>query len=269
MPKLSVVIIARDEERDLPRTLDALGFADELLVVDSGSVDRTVEVARSRGARVLAHAFAGFGPLKRWAVSQALHDWVLCVDADEVVTPELAAAIRELLAAGDPPRGAYAFRFVTVFMGRPLVHGPIARRRHVRLFDRRRARWTSAMVHEQVEVDGPAGELAGDVMHYTVRDISDSIRKMDAYSTLGATELARRGKRRGPASLLLSSLFQFLRQYLLFQHFRDGIPGLAWSLLNAVGSAMKHLKAIELAGEVTARPAALPAPERADLEPTA
>lgn len=246
MPRLSAVLITRNEERDVPRTLRALGFADEVLVVDSGSTDRTVEVCRALGARVLSHEFQGFGAQKRWAVAQAAHDWVLCVDADEVVTPELAAAIRALLAGAEPALPAYRFRFKTAFMGRVLEHGPVSRRLHVRLFDRRRAGWTEAAVHEEVVAQGEVGTLPGAVLHHTVRDLSESIAKMDAYSTLGAAELARRGKRRSALGLLLTTPFQFFRHYVLHQNFRNGVPGLAWSLMNAVGSAMKYLKAREL-----------------------
>ena len=243
---LSAVIITRDEERDVGRTIGAVSFADEVLVVDASSTDGTVAVCRSLGARVLEHAFDGFGPQKQWAVSQAANDWVLCVDADEVVTAELAAAIRQLLASGDPPCAAYRFRFLTVFLGHPLTHGQISRRLHVRLFDRRRAGWTDAMVHERVLTDGPLGELPGAVLHYTVRDLSDSVAKMDAYSTLGALDLVRRGKRRGGLALVFTPPVQFLKHYLVRQNFRNGMPGLAWSFMNAVGATMKHLKAREL-----------------------
>lgn len=254
MPALSAVIITRDEERDVARTIRALSFADEVLVVDSGSTDGTVKVCRALGARVLEHAFEGFGPQKRWAVAQAAHPWVLCVDADEVVTPELGEAIRALLAAGEPPCAAYALRFVTVFMGRALAHGPLARKLHVRLFDRRRARWTEAPVHERVVVDGALGVLPGAVLHYTVRDLSESLAKMDEYSTLAAAELVRRGRRRGWLALVLTPPVQFFRHYVLQQHFRNGVPGLAWAAMNAIGSVMKHLKARELEG--VASPAA-------------
>jgi glycosyltransferase involved in cell wall biosynthesis len=247
MPKLSAVLITHNEERDVGRTLAALTFVDEVVVVDSGSTDRTVEVCRAQGARVLTHAFEGFGAQKRWAVEQAAHDWVLCLDADEEVLPELADAIRALLGAGEPPCAAYRLRRKTVFMGQVLEHGPVSRDYCVRLFDRRRAGWTAALVHEVVEVAGPVGDLPGAALHYTVRDLSESIGKMDAYSTLGAAELARRGKRRSTLGLLLTTPFQFFRHYVLHQNFRNGVPGLAWSIMNAVGSVMKYLKARELA----------------------
>jgi glycosyltransferase involved in cell wall biosynthesis len=246
MLAISAVIIARNEERDIGRTIAALPFVDEVLVVDSGSCDRTVEISRSLGARTLQHPFEGYGPQKAWAVGRAAHDWVLCLDADEVVTPELAAAIEKVQARERPSCAAYRFRFVTVFMGRPLLHGPVSRRFHVRLFDRRLAGWTNAAVHEQVVARGPVGELPGQVLHYTVHDLSESLGKLDAYSTLGAIELVRRGRRRGGVALALTAPVQFFRHYVLHQNFRNGVPGLVWSLMNAMGSVLKHVKAREL-----------------------
>ncbi len=248
MPRLSAVLIARNEEAAIGRTLDAVGFADELLVVDSGSTDRTVEICRSRGARVLEHGFEGYGPQKRWAVEQAQHDWVLCLDADEVPTPELARAVRELMS-GDPPFPAYRLTVHTVVMGRPLQRGAIGRRGHVRLFDRRRARWTEARIHEAVHVDGKVGSLPGVVHHHNVRDLSEAVAKLDLYSRMGAEELVRRGRRpRGTAGLLLLAPYHFLRHWLLNGNVLNGVPGFAWAFMLTATSMMKHLKVRELDG---------------------
>ncbi|HEX9241118.1 MAG TPA: glycosyltransferase family 2 protein, partial [Anaeromyxobacter sp.] len=247
MRRLSAVVITHNEERDVGRTLDALSFADELLVVDSLSTDRTVEVCTGRGARVVSHPFRGYGPQKRHAVGLAAHDWVLCVDADEVVTPELAAAIGALLSADSEPRcAAYRVAFRTVFMGHPLVHG--ARETHVRLFDRRRAGWDEAPVHESVVVQGEVGTLAGLVLHETARDVSEALHKLDHYTTRAADE--RRGRQvRGPAALFLSGAYHFFRHYVLRRQFLNGVPGFTWSMLFAVGSVVKHVKGHELAPE--------------------
>jgi glycosyltransferase involved in cell wall biosynthesis len=265
MPRLSTVIIARDEEADIGRSLDAVRFADEILVVDSGSTDRTVEICRSRGARVLEHGFEGYGPQKRWAVAQSSNDWVLCIDADEVLTPDLARAIRELLA-GDPPLPAYRLTFHTVFMGRALSRGAIGRRGHVRLFDRRRARWNEARVHETVEVDGPVGSLPGVVHHHNVRDLSEAVVKLDRYSRLGAEELVRCGGRpRSAAALLALTPYHFLRHWLLNGNVLNGIPGFGWAFMLTATSVLKHLKVRELEGDGGAafRGAAPPRPEDA------
>ncbi len=244
MRGLSAVVITHNEERDVARTLDALAFADEIVVVDSNSTDRTVEVCRSRGARVVSHAFRGYGPQKRFAVSLAAHDWVLCVDADEVVTPELARSIRALLSAPEePPCAAYRVVFRPVFMGQELVHG--ARETHVRLFDRRRAGWDDAPVHESVLTKGEIGTLPGLVLHETARDVAEAIDKLNAYTTRAASE--RRGRPvRGTAALLLSGAYHFFRHFVLRRQFLNGVPGFAWSMLFAVGSVVKHVKAHEL-----------------------
>ncbi|HET9551483.1 MAG TPA: glycosyltransferase family 2 protein [Anaeromyxobacteraceae bacterium] len=257
MPRLSAVLITLDEEQDIGRALDAVAFADEIVVVDSGSTDRTVQICQARGARVLSRPFDGFGPQKRYAVAQASNDWVLCVDADEVVTPELAAAIRALLGAGEPPLAAYEFSFLTYLMGSPLAHGATARKAHVRLFDRRRARWTDARVHESVEADGPVGRLRGQVHHHTARDLSDFIRKLDAYTTEAAQAIHARGERRSPLATALTGAFHFLRLWILRGNFLNGAPGLAFSMLAAWASMVKYLKVDELrAMEPTApRPA--------------
>jgi glycosyltransferase involved in cell wall biosynthesis len=262
--RLSAVVITHNEERDVGRTLDALAFADEIVVVDSHSTDRTVEVCTARGARVVSHPFRGFGPQKRFAVGLAAHDWVLCVDADEVVTPELAQAIRALLAGeAEPACGAYRVAFRSVFMGRPMVHG--ARETHVRLFDRRRAGWDDAPVHESVVVQGEVGTLPGLVLHETARDVSEAIHKLDHYTTRAADE--RRGRpTRGAAALLFSGAYHFFRHYVLRRQFLNGVPGFTWSMLIAVGSVVKHVKAQELArapepAAAAEVPAASPAPQ--------
>jgi glycosyltransferase involved in cell wall biosynthesis len=263
MPALSAVIVTLNEERDIARTLAALSFADDVLVVDSGSTDRTVEISRAHGARVLHHDFQGYGAQKRWSVEQAAHDWVLALDADEVVSPELGRAIRALLDAGEPPCAAYRICFPTVFMGSPLRHGPMSHKWKIRLFDRRRAAWTEANVHELVHAGGPVGEVEGAALHYTTRDLSDGLQKLDAYTTLAAAELFRRGKRRNLLTILGTFPAQFFRHWVLQQNFRNGIPGLAWSILSAMGSVMKYLKARELEA-AAARPAAAepPVPHR-------
>jgi len=246
MAALSAVVITKDEEDEIGRTLDALRFADEILVVDSGSRDRTVEICRSRGARVLSRPFDGYGPQKRFAVEQARNDWVLCVDADEVLSPPLGDAIRKLVSTG-PPLPAYRLTFHTVFMGRALSRGAIGRRGHVRLFDRRRARWTPARVHESVEVDGRVGSLPGVVLHHNVRDLSEALAKLNLYSRMGAVELLQGGKRaRNVAALLALTPYHFLRYWLLNGNVLNGMPGFGWAFMLTATSVLKHLRLHEL-----------------------
>jgi hypothetical protein len=246
MSGLSAVIICRDEHQDVERSIRAMSFADEVLVIDAGPAERALEVPGWFGARVLKHAFDGDGSVKRWAVAETLHEWVLCLEADEEVTPELAESIRTLLARGEPSHVAYRFRFVTTFMGRPLRHGGDSSRHQIRLFDRRRAEWISAPLLAEVVPSGTVGELRGVILRHAVRDLSDSIAQMDANSSLAALDLAMSGRRPSGLAIVMTATFQFLRHYVLAQSFRDGFPGLAWSFMRAVGSAMNYMKAREL-----------------------
>ena len=156
---LSLVVITRDAAKDIAQCLASAAFASEIVVVDSGSRDDTVEIAERSGARVVVEAWRGYGPQKAYAVGLAANDWVLCLDADERVTPDLAAAIAALFRAGTPPRAAYAVARRNRFLGRWLAHGEGYPDWQARLFDRRRARWSVDPVHEHVVADGPAGRL--------------------------------------------------------------------------------------------------------------
>ncbi|MBS3934788.1 MAG: glycosyltransferase family 2 protein, partial [Sulfuritalea sp.] len=184
MRPLSAVIIARDAATQLPECLASLSFCDEVLVVDSGSTDGTPELARRTGARVIETHWRGFGPQKQFALEQAAHHWVLCVDADERVTPELARAI----AAVPPAPGFTAYRFArrNRFMGRYLRHGEGYPDWSLRLFDRRHARWSADAVHERVLTEGPVGTLAGDLLHDSAESLERYLEKQNRYSTLAA-----------------------------------------------------------------------------------
>ena len=160
---LSLVVITRDAAGEIEACLQSARFAADALVVDSGSGDDTVAIARDNGARVMQRAFAGFGPQKSFAVSQARHDWVLCLDADERVSPELASSIAALFADGPPKAAGFALSRRNRFLGRWLAHGEGYPDWILRLFDRRRGRWTDDPVHEHVVADGPVERLAGDL----------------------------------------------------------------------------------------------------------
>ena len=168
---VSLVVITRDAATDIAECLLSAPFCADALVVDSGSGDHTVETARRCGARVVTHAWAGFGPQKQFAVREARHDWVLCLDADERLSPELRESIVTLFAAGAPPHPAYALARRNRFLGRWLAHGEGYPDWTTRLFDRRRARWSDDPVHEQVLANGPVGRLDGDLMHASAESI--------------------------------------------------------------------------------------------------
>lgn len=266
MNPLSAVIITRDAATQLLPCLESLAFCAEILVVDSGSTDGTVELARRHGARVIETHWRGFGPQKQFAVAQAAHDWVLCVDADERVSAKLADSIRAVLpaptmdgpptpspahaggetacAGGTPAPGFTAYRFARCnrFMGRYLRHGEGYPDWSLRLFDRRRAHWSDDAVHERVVTDGPVGTLAGDLLHDSAESLERYLEKQNRYSTLAATAALAAGKRGSATRLLLSPLLRFFKFYFLRAGFLDGVPGLVHILIGCHASFAKHAK---------------------------
>ena len=239
---LSLVVITRDAAPGIAACLASFPLAHEALVVDSGSCDDTVEIARSCGARVVEHAWLGFGAQKRFAVASATHDWVLCIDADERVSPALAAAIAALFARGAPPAAAYALARRNRFLGRWLAHGEGYPDWNVRLFDRRRARWTDDPVHEHVVADGPVVRLAGDLMHASAESIEDYVAKQNRYTSLQAEAMHARGERASLARIALSPLARFLRFYVLKRGALDGAAGFAHIVIGAFASFLKYVK---------------------------
>jgi glycosyltransferase involved in cell wall biosynthesis len=239
---LSLVVITRDAAKDLSACLASAPFASEIVVVDSGSRDDTVEIARRFDARVLASDWRGFGPQKNFAVSAAMHDWVLCLDADERATPELERSIRAAFAAGEPAAPAYAIARRNRFLGRWLAHGEGYPDWKVRLFDRRRARWSDEVVHERVVVDGAARRLEGDLLHASAESIDDYVAKQNRYTSLQAEAMHARGERAGFARLALSPLARFLRFYVVKLGFLDGAAGFAHIAIGAFASFLKYVK---------------------------
>jgi glycosyltransferase involved in cell wall biosynthesis len=245
---LSAVIITQNAASQLGACLDSVAFADEILVVDSGSGDGTRELARARGARVLEHAWLGFGPQKQFAVEAAAHDWVLCIDADERVSPALREAIvRELTA----PRGrVYAVARCNRFLGRWLRHGEGYPDWSLRLFHRGHARWSDDPVHEKVLTREAPQRLAGDLMHDSAETLEKYLDKQNRYTSLQAEMLRAAGRRATLAHIALSPVLRFVKFYVLRLGFLDGAPGLVHIAIGCMNSFTKYAKllALERAG---------------------
>jgi glycosyltransferase involved in cell wall biosynthesis len=239
---ISLVVITRDAQDDIAECLASVPFVAETLVVDSGSADHTVEIARRSGARVLSQAWLGFGPQKQYGVQMAAHDWVLCLDADERVSPGLARSIQALAAGGEPPHRAYALARRNRFLGRWLAHGEGYPDWTTRLFDRRRARWSDDPVHEHVIAEGGVGRLEGDLMHASAESIERYIAKQNRYTTLQADMLHARGKRSTAVAMAAAPVARFLRFYIFKLGFLDGAPGFAHIAIGAFASFLKHAK---------------------------
>jgi len=239
---LSVVVITRDAAREIAECLASASFAAEALVVDSGSRDDTVTIARSCGARIVEHAWQGFGAQKNFAIAQARHDWVLCLDADERPSEALARSIAQVFARGEPDHRAYAIGRRNRFLGRWLAHGEGYPDWNIRLFDRRVARWNDEPVHERVQFHGPVARLQGDLLHYSGESVDAYIAKQNRYTTIQAEAMHARGEHASALRLFGSPAARFLRFYLLKLGFLDGAAGFAHIAIGAFASFLKYAK---------------------------
>jgi glycosyltransferase involved in cell wall biosynthesis len=247
-PPLSAVLITRNAERLLGQVLQAVKWCDEIVVVDSGSTDHTMEIATANGARVLQHDFEGYGPQKAWAVNQAEHDWVLVIDADEIVTPELRHEIEQRLERDAGAYAGYEIPISLVFLGRLMRHGGEYKMRHLRLYDRRRGNYNQNRVHERVELNGPVGRLDEHALHDSYGSIAAYFDKFNDYTTAGARDLHARGKTASAATVVFRFPTTFIRQYFLRGHILNGYPGFVWSLFSAMYPVVKYAKLRELTG---------------------
>lgn len=244
-PTLSVIIITFNESRHIGACLDSVAFADEIIVVDSGSTDDTCEIARARGATVrVTPDWPGFGPQKNRALDLATGDWVLSVDADERVPAALADEIRATLAA--PSHDAYRVARLSEFEGRPMRHSGWWPDPVLRLWRRGTARFTEAAVHEHVRADGPIGMLRNHLLHYPYENIEALLAKMNSYSSAAARMMFERGKRATPLSALGHALWTFIRIYVIRRGFLDGRQGLIVACNGAAGSFFRYAKLMAL-----------------------
>lgn len=242
MPSLSIVILARNEARNIVECVRSARFADEIVVLDSGSTDGTPDLARAEGAKVSTSTdWPGFGPQKNRALALATGDWVFSLDADEVITAPLREAI---LAAVRAPGPHHAFEVdrTSSYCGQVIRHAGWSPDWIVRLFRRDAARFSDDLVHERVLVQGSVGRLQGHLLHRSFPDFEAVLDKVNRYSTAGAQSLAGRGKRGSPARAVGHGLWAFLRTYVLQRGFLDGAMGLALAVSNAEGTYYRYLK---------------------------
>jgi len=245
MKKLSVVVITRDEEVNLPRCLKSVAWADELIVVDSGSTDRTIEIAESFGARVIRIEWHGFGPAKQAGLDQAEGEWLLSLDADEEVPAGLANEIKTVVGEEREAVG-YLMPRRTRFLGRWMLHGGWYPDHILRLFKRVSGRFTDASVHEAVVVDGPVARLNRDLLHYSYPTLEAYLSKFNHYTTLAAADAFSRGRNAPVARIVLNPVAKFIKQYILKAGFLDGTEGLVLAFLSAGYVLTKYAKLREL-----------------------
>lgn len=241
---ISATIVTLNEERNIARAIASLGCADEILVVDSGSVDRTCEIARNLGARVVSEPWRGYAAQKNFAALEATFDWILSLDADEELTPALSAEIAGL-KSGNFTASAYSFPRLARYLGRWIRHSGWYPDRKVRLYHRSQACWAGDYVHESVNVKGDTVRLYGDLLHYTCDTLSQHMHTLNRYTDLAAHDLRSRSKRPAFYRLAFGPPWTFLRSYIFQAGFLDGPQGFAIACMAALYTFLKYAKARE------------------------
>lgn len=243
--KLTVTVITRNEASNIAAALESVSWADEIIVVDSHSTDDTVAIARRHASRVEVRDWTGYSDQKNFAAGLASHDWILSLDADERVTPELGAEISTVLERG-PRASGYRIPRVSWYLGRWIRSTDWYPDHQLRLYDRRAGRWNGRRVHESVDLHGLVGRMHHELQHFPYRDISHHLATIDRYTTLAAEDGHAAGRRVGAFELFFHPRFAFLRNYVLRRGFRDGTAGLTVSILNSYYVFLKQAKLWEL-----------------------
>ncbi len=242
---ISVTVIACNEERRIGECLQSVQWADDIVVIDSGSNDQTIAIAEKHGARVIHHDWPGYGAQKQFATAQAKYDWILNLDADEFVTEKLAASIQNTFSTTPQSAAAFTCNFEHFLMGRWLRHGEAYPDPHVRLYNRKKADWNYRRIHEYIEVSGATGSLDGSIRHRTAESLTEYTDKINRYTDLQAELLLTSGRRVSFSQIFMRSLWRFLRGYIIKLGFLDGVAGLTHSMTSTLTTYLKYAKAYE------------------------
>ena len=250
---LSVILITKNEEANLRECLESVSFANEIIVVDSQSNDKTQEIAQSFGAKLeITSDWPGFGPQKNRALNLATQEWVLSIDADERVTPALKEEILAVISSKDTAN-CYAIPRSSWYCGRFMKHSGWYPDYVDRLFKRGTAKFSDHLVHERLLPDGSVAKLKNHFLHYSYRNFEQVLKKVDSYSTASATQAFNKGKRGGFGQAFLHGFWAFFRTYVLRRGFLDGKYGLALAISNAATSYYKYIKLWQLSNQSSGR----------------
>ena len=247
MSRFTVAIITYNEEKNIGKCLEALqGLPCEILVVDSFSTDKTADISRSYGCRVISREFTGFADQKQFAVTKAKNDWVLAIDADEVVSKELKDELIDLFRQDSIPYCGYEIHIILCYMGKIMRHSGVGFVHKTRLFDRRSGCYEFSYVHEKIKLDGPVGRLNGPCIHYSYHDLAHHVEKSNNYTNLAAQDYKGKGKRYPKIWVALKFPVTFLTYYFIKGGILDGYPGFMWSFFAAFYTMLKIAKTIEI-----------------------
>ena len=243
--KISIFIITYNEAHIISKCLEKLKTFDEIIVVDSGSTDATVSICESFGAKVISHEFENFGLQKQFALEQTTHNWVLSLDADEVLTDALISELNNIKHQENV--NAYTIPRTHVFLNKVFKYGAESKRPIVRLFDKNFGKFTPNKVHETIEINGTIGKLHQEILHYTVFDINTAIQKQIKYAMLSGELLNEKNKKSNIFKIIIKFPFDFFRYYILQRNFLNGYAGFTWSMFAAFSNYLKYAKLKELA----------------------
>ena len=246
VPKVSAVIITYNEAAIIAQTLSKLEWCDEVIVVDSGSTDATLRICETYGCRVYHKAFNGFGEQKKFGVTKTANDWVLFLDADELLSEPLIDEIHSELNEKEIKFAGFEMTLNLVFMNKVFKYGKETNCNRIRLFNKNSGNWNDSVVHEKINLSGPVKRLENKILHYSYTSYSQFLKKIDLYSSLSAKKILSKKHNKSKAIIALSLPFNFFKYYLIDRNFLNGYQGFAWSVLNSIYHFVKYLKVEEL-----------------------
>lgn len=244
--KVSAVIITLNEETIIKKTLSKLWWCDEIIIIDSGSKDNTVQICEQHGCSVYFHAFKGFGEQKNYGVAKAKNDWILCIDADEVLSEELVDEIRAELNETNVQYSGFSIPRKLVFMDKVFEHGKESGASIIRLFNKNKGGWNGDVVHENICLDGAVKKLKNKILHYSYQSYTHYLNKTNLYSSLGSQKLLTKNKHKGKLLITMAIPFNFFKFYFLDRNFLNGYRGFVWAAFSTFSHFLKYLKLDEL-----------------------
>ena len=242
--KVSAVIITFNEERNIEETLSKLCWCNEIVIVDSYSTDNTVDICRQYGCKIFSRHFDGYGAQKQFAVSKASNDWIICIDADEVLSDELVEEIKKV--TDDTAYAGFSIPMNLVFLNKEFKYGKESGRCFLRMFNRQKGGFTSDKVHEGIQIDGPVKKMNHFIRHYSYHSVDQYLEKMNRYTSYSAAMAFKKGSNKSIGAVLFSIPLNFAKYYLLDRNFLNGAKGFYWSMLSSFYHLVKYIKIKEL-----------------------
>lgn len=243
---ISVVIITLNCGEILKKTLESVKWCDEILIVDSGSTDQTLEICRDYNCTIHSHPFEGYGKQKRYAVQLAKNDWVLSIDGDEVVSPSLKNEIETLFSNDTLNEQGYFLPITLVFLNKVFRFGNENKKLHLRLFNRKYGNFNDASVHESIRIEGKTSQLKKEILHYSYQDIHHYFEKFNNYTSCYVNDAFKKGKRASVFKIITRSIIDFFKFYIVKRNFLNGYAGFVWSVLSSFYTFVKYVKLFEI-----------------------